>query len=540
MTMENAKSGRQNNKTAVASPWSPLQIPLFRSLWCVTIISNVGTWMHDVGAGWLMTSLAPSPVMVALIQTATTLPIFLLAMPAGALADIFDRRRYLITALMWMMMVAGVLGILTLNGVTNAWILVALTFAMGIGTAMMLPAWAAVTPEIVPRSELQRAISLNSMGMNVARAIGPALAGIIISMAGSGAVFIINSISFLFVVAVLWRWRRVPTSSSLPAERFLSALKSGVRFARHSTTLHATLVRNVGFFLFTSALWALLPLVARQLLGGGPQTFGALVASIGTGAVLGALLLPRLRSRFSSNQLVTGATVLFSCAMIAIAYLHQLALSMAAMALCGVAWISVISSLQVAAQMALPDWVRSRGLAVFMTILMGSMAAGSLLWGKVAAQTSIPFALVTAAAGAIIAALLTWRWSISNIENIDLTPSMHWTTPLTHDRVTHDRAPVMVLVHYHVKADKQAEFMTTIHELGQIRRRDGAYAWDVLEDAEKPGYYLEYYMVESWLEHLRQHERVTNADQLLQERLRRLLVDNQSPPVTHFVGPNTL
>ncbi len=221
------------------SAWSPFHIPAFRMMWIATLASNVGTWMHDIGVGWLMTSLWPSSVMVALVQTATTLPIFLLAMPAGALSDIIDRRRFLLVVQVWMALVASVLGILTLTGVTTAWTLVVLTFALGMGTAMMLPAWAAVTPELVPRDQLQSAIALNSLGINVARAIGPALAGVVVSFAGTGAVFILNVISYFGVIYVLSRWQREPTPSKLPSERFIGAMRAGLRFARNAPELQA-------------------------------------------------------------------------------------------------------------------------------------------------------------------------------------------------------------------------------------------------------------------------------------------------------------
>lgn len=523
--------------TAAASAWSPLKIPMFRALWLATIASNIGTWMHDIGAGWLMTSLSPTPVMVALVQTATTLPILLLALPAGALADIVDRRRYLLAVQIWLAGVATLLAALTFAGVVTAWLLVTLTFAMGIGAAMMMPAWAAVTPEIVPRSELQGAIVLNSMGMNVARAIGPAIAGIIVSTAGTAAVFALNAISFLGVMAVLVAWKRETAPTILPAERFLSALRTGFKFLWHHEPLHSAIVRGVGFFLFASAPWALLPLIAKNLPGGGPTTFGTLVAAIGAGAVIGALVLPRLRQRVSRDALVAGATVLYAIAMLALAGLQSLPVLVGIMALSGVAWIAVLSSLQVAAQLALPNWVRSRGLAAFMATFMGSMALGSLLWGGLAQQTSISTALVTAAAGIILAIGATWRWQIRTIGEIDLTPSMHWPSPAEHAGVTPDRGPVMVTIGYRVEPAHRLTFLAAIRELGKRRKRDGAFAWGVLEDTECQNRFIEYFMVESWLEHLRQHERVTNADRILQDNIRGTLSRGTEPEIAHFVAP---
>lgn len=531
------KNSAQSEVTAEASAWSPLRIPLFRALWLATIVSNIGTWMHDIGAGWLMTSLSPTPVMVALVQTATTLPILFLALPAGALADIVDRRRYLLVIQLWLAAVAALLAVLTIIGVMTAWMLVALTFAMGIGAAMMMPAWAAVTPEIVPRAELQGAIALNSMGMNVARAIGPAIAGVIVSTAGTGAVFALNAVSFLVVMTVLFMWKRQPAATTLPAERFFSALRTGVRFALNHGPLQGAVLRGIGFFLFASAPWALLPLIARDLIGGGPQTFGILVASIGAGAVLGALVLPRVRSRVTKDALVAGATLLYAATMLALASLTNLLALSAAMVVSGIAWISVLSSLQVAAQMALPNWVRSRGLAVFMAAFMGSMALGSLLWGNVAQQTTIATALFVAAAGAVMAVGLTWRWKIGGIEDMDLTPSMHWPSPVTHEGVTPDRGPVMVTIGYRVEDARRDDFLSVVRDLGKRRKRDGAFAWGVMEDTETPNRLVEYFMIESWLEHLRQHERVTNADRVLQDRLRGMLVAGSEPEIMHYVAP---
>ena len=520
-----------------SSAWSPFRIPVFRWLWIATLVSNVGTWMHDVGAGWLMTSLSPSPVMVALVQTATTLPVFLLGLPAGALSDIVDRRRYLIAVQVWMGLVAAVLATLTFSGLTTAWTLVVLTFAMGVGTAMMMPAWAAVTPELVPRAELQPAIALNSLGINIARAIGPALAGVIVSFAGTGAVFLLNAISYLGVILVLSAWRREATRSTLPSERFFGALRSGARFARHAPELQAAVVRGVSFFACASASWALLPLVAKNLENGGPQAFGILVASIGAGAVAGAFMLPTLRAKLSRDALVAAASLLYAAAMAALAMLDGLIALCLAMAASGVAWIAVLSSLQVAAQMALPNWVRSRGLAVFMTAFMGSMAGGSLLWGTVAEATSISMALAIAAAGLIASVLLSWRWRLTGFDELDLSPSMHWPAPIVHDGIQQDQGPVLVTIAYEVVPEHEEAFLRAVRTLGHHRRRDGAFAWGVFEHTERRHRFIESFYVESWLDHLRQHERVTGADRLLQSEICELLVPGSEPQVEHYVAP---
>lgn len=534
-------SSEINKNTMTATPgnaWSPLKNGVFRALWIATLVSNIGTWMHDVGAGWLMTSLSPSPVMVALIQTATTLPIFLLAFPAGALADIIDRRRYLIVVQVWMGFIAILLTSFALTGFMTTWILVILTFAMGIGSAMMMPAWAALTPEVVSKIDLQPAIALNSMGINVARAIGPALGGFIVSYAGTGAVFALNALSYFCVFLVLMRWKWEMPPSDLPAERFAAAMRSGFRFARNAPALQAATVRGAGFFLFASASWALLPLVAKNMPDGGPQAFGSLVASVGVGAVIGAVALPKIRGKLSKDTLVAIVTVLYAAAMWALATLNQLLPLCVAMGISGIAWIAVLSSLQVATQIALPSWVRSRGLAVFMTVFMGAMALGSLLWGKIAELSSIGQSLKVASVGVVIAIVLTWRWKLGGVESVDLAPSMHWPPPSVHDAITHDRGPVLITIEYHVQSDLVKEFLQKIRELGESRKRDGAFIWSVFEHTEQPNHFIETFAVESWLEHLRQHERVTNADRVLQGNLLSHLVFETKPTVTHYVAPD--
>ena len=507
-------------------------------LWMASIFSNIGSWMHEVGAGWLMTSLAPSPLMVALVQAATSAPVFLLALPAGALADIVDRRRYLIATQVWMMAVAALLGVLTLAGWATAPLLLALTFALGIGTAMMMPAWGAVTPELVSRDELHAAIGLNTVGMNVARAVGPALAGLIIAATGPGVVFILNAISFLATIAALANWKRAPRQSELPAERLAGAVRAGLRYARHSPELRAVLTRGIVFFLFASASWALLPLIVRQELHSGASTFGLFLACLGIGAIGGALVLPGLRSRFSRDRIVAGATVLYALAMLALAHSGNVYAAGASMLLMGAAWISVVSSLMGAAQTALPSWVRARGLALFCVVFMGGMAVGSALWGQVASVGGIPEALTFAAIGTLAGIVAGKRYKVGLHDVADLSPSMHWPTPMASDELEHDRGPVMVTVEYQIDPARTREFTKAMQHMRRIRRRDGAFMWELFNDVEAPGRMVESFMVESWIEHLRQHERVTVADRDISEQVRRFHVGSELPKVTHLVAAN--
>ncbi|TCV90049.1 MFS transporter [Sulfurirhabdus autotrophica] len=520
----------------LSGPWAPLNHSVFRMLWIASIVSNIGSWMHEVGAGWLMTSLASSPLMVALVQAATTAPVFLLALPSGALADIVDRRRYLITSQVWMMVIAGTLGALTLWGVTTAPILLIFTFALGIGTAMMMPAWGAMTPELVERSELHAAIGLNTIGMNVSRSVGPALAGLIVATAGPGMVFILNAISFLAVIAALKKWQRPPNLSDLPAERVIGAIRSGLRYARHSPDLQAVLIRGAGFFIFASASWALLPLIVRQELNSGPGTYGLFLASLGVGAIAGALVLPHIHARISRDKIVAGATGLYTIAMLALAHSVNVYTAGAAMVIIGVAWISVVSSLMTSAQTALPSWVRARGLALFWVVFMGGMAMGSALWGQVATLVGIPDALTAAAIGAVFSIAATWRFQIGQHDVADLSPSMSWPTLMLADGIECDRGPVMVTVEYQIDPEKVRGFIKFMNQMRRIRRRDGAFMWDLFKDIEYKDRMVECFMVESWLEHLRQHERFTVADRDVIEKVRAFHLGSGLPKVTHLVA----
>lgn len=523
-------------KTVSASPWAPLQHKVFRMLWIASVASNIGSWMHEVGAGWLMTSLAPTPLMVALVQAATTAPVFLLVLPAGALADIVDRRRYLIASQIWMMLAATTLGVLTLAGLTTAPILLMLTFALGIGTAMMMPAWGAITPELVQRGELPAAIGLNTMGMNVARAIGPAIAGLVVAAAGTGMLFMLNALSFLAVIAALKHWKRRPQVSELPAERLAGAVRAGLRYARHSPELRAVLVRGVAFFVFASAPWALLPLIVRQELNGGPGTYGLFMACLGVGAIAGALGLPYIHARLSRDKIVAGATVVYALSTLAIAHSGNVYAAGVAMLVLGAAWISVVAPLMTAAQAALPAWVRARGLALFWVVFMGGMTVGSVIWGQAASWVGIPDTLTLAAIGALMGIAASWKCRIGQHHVADLSPSLSWPTPMTDDAFEVDRGPVMVTVEYHIDVARGEAFFEAMQEMRRLRRRDGAFMWELFDDIEDPARKVECFMVESWIEHLRQHERVTVADSDVIEKTRGFHLGATLPKVTHLVA----
>ncbi|RJX32208.1 MAG: MFS transporter [Oxalobacter sp.] len=516
--------------------WKPLRHRTFRVIWIASVFSNIGTWMHEVGAGWLMTSLAPDPLMVALVQAATTFPVFLLALPAGALADILDRRRYLIATQIWMALAAGLLGLFTLTGASNPALLLAFTFALGIGSGLMMPAWGAIIPELVPREDLHDAVSLNSVAVNVSRAVGPALAGLIIAATEPGVVFILNAISFGAVIFALHSWRRKTTDGELPAERLVGALRAGARYARHAPELRTVLIRLGAFVIFASASWALMPLFVRRELQGGPTIYGWLVGFLGMGAIAGAFVLTYLRVRVSRDWIVSGAVALFAASMIALANSGSVWIGLIAMFFSGMAWIGVVSSLMAVAQATLPAWVRARGLAFFWVVYMGGMALGSAVWGQVASWVGIPMVLTFAALGALATIAATWPFRIGPHEVLDLTPSVHWTTPHVRDENEMDRGPVMIQIEYLIDPARLDEFSRALHHVRRLRRRDGAFMWEMFLDYEEEGKVVECFMFESWLEHLRQHERETAADRHIYKKVRVFHIGDRPPRVKHYVG----
>ena len=520
---------------AAPSAWSPLRNGLFRNLWIATIVSNVGTWMQDVGAGWLMTSLSSSPSMVALVEAADSIPMMLLALPAGAIADIVDRRRLLIAIQVYLMVVTAVLGILTLLNLTTAWVLLGFVFVLGLGSAMMMPAWSAIVPDLVSTEELPAAVALNSIAINVSRAIGPAIAGVLVAAVGAWLVFILNALTYIGILVVLVRWRREHHKSTLPAERFLSAIRVGIRFVMHTQVLLIVLIRGAAFFVFASATWSLFPLIVRRELGRGPEVYGLLLTCIGIGAVAGAMFLPRVRAKMSRDSLVAGASALYAVAALALAYVQNIGLLAVAMLATGAAWISILSALQVSAQLTLPPWVRARGLAAFVVVFMSGMALGSILWGQVATRIGIPAALTTAAVGMVLAIAATWRFKLGHHQVLDFTPSMDWPMPVLAETPEPD-VPVMVTINYRIQPDKRAEFVAAMQGVREMRRRNGAYFWQLFHDSEDPTRFVEAFMDESWMEHLRQHERVSVADRELQRRAKQYLAEGESTKSSHWLA----
>ncbi len=522
-------------RAAAASFLAPLRHPAYRALWIASLASNLGGWMQDMGAAWLMTTLTPSPVLIALVQAATSLPVFFLAIPAGALADIVARRRVLLLSNIWALASVVALTYFTLAGGISPTILLALTFSVGIGATLEGPALQAVVTELVSHAELPAAVALNSAGYNLARAIGPAAGGIILARAGAGANFFINSLTFFVVLIVLYRWKEQPVKSVLPAERFTGAVRAGLRYLGYAPAFRAVLVRSGAFILFGSALWALLPVLVRTA-GRGPSTYGMLLGALGAGALIGAGCLPFVKRHTSLDRLVIGGTLLFGAVTLISPLSHQIGLLIVTMLAGGFAWMLLISSLNVAARMVVPAWVQARCLAVYLLIFQGGMAVGSFGWGLLAQHAGVRWALVWAGVGLMLTVALARRYALQPGLALNLTPAGNWPEPEISPDQSPAETPVLVTIEYEIDPAQTDEFVSGMGKMEQVRRRNGALQWGLFTDATRPGRQLEEFLVESWIEHLRQLERFTAADKIVEDRILALHKGAEPPRVTHYMA----
>jgi MFS family permease len=487
-----------------------------------------------------MTSLTMSPFIVSLIQTATTLPIFLVALPAGALADIVDRRRLLLLTQAWMLLAALGLGIITLAGLASPIVLLIFVFVLSLGAAINGPAWQAIIPELVSREEMASAVTLGSVGFNIARAIGPALGGLIVSLVGPGFTFLLNAISFTGVVIVLKRWHRVPQESTLPAERLIGAMRTGLRYVRNAPKVQAVLIHTLIFSVFTCALWAFLPIVAREYLRLSAVGYGMLLGFFGAGALVGALLLPKIRVRFSLNNIVAGTTILMAVTMTCLAIIYSFPLILAVMAAGGMAWLILISVFSIAVQEVIPSWVRGRVLSVFMLVFFGGFAGGSMLWGALAVWTGIRQTLVGVAIFLLIGIILTQKYKLPTGEDLDLTPVQQLPSYLAAKGLTNEERPVLVVIDRRIDQPQEADFLDSVRPLKMLRLRDGAIRWNLFRDVTDPSHFIESFIVESWIEYLRQHERSTVSDREIEERVDAFHLGGIPPETHHYIAEQVI
>ena len=520
------------------SALAPLRLPVFRMLWCVWLTANICMWMSDVASAWMMTSLAPSPVWVALVQTASTLPVFLLGLPSGALADILDRRRYFIVTQFWVAAVALVLCAVLLSDAMTAPLLLALTFTNGIGLAMRWPVFAAIVPELVPRPQLPAALALNGIAMNASRIVGPLVAGAVIASFGSVYVFILNAMLSVGSGFVIMRWQREHRTSPLGRERLGRAMRVGLQYVFQSGRLKAVLLRISLFFLHSTALLALLPLVARGLTGGNAGTYTVLLAAMGMGAIVAAMFLPRLRQLVARDRLVLYGAGLQTLATVAVAISPNIYWAASAMFFAGMAWIATANSLSVSAQLALPDWVRARGMSIYQMAIMGASALGAAFWGQIATVTSVQTSLLIASASGLITMLGAHLFVVDREIEEDLTPSQAFNVPVADDPPPSGH--VLVTIEYLIQPARAGEFRLLMQESRRSRLRQGALSWDLLRDLAVPGRFIEQIVDPSWTEHLRRFDRVTAADVALRERKLAFHLGEAPPVVTRCVVENTV
>src|ERR1700741_4878910 len=515
----------------VWSTWRPLRLPIFRNLLFADLISDMGTFMQGVGAAWLMVSQGAGPLLVALTQTAAVFPFFLLALPAGALGDILDRRKQILTTEVWMISVAIMLVVLTVLHLITPWVLLLLTLALSIGDALEAPTWRAVLPEVVPQEGLMSAIALNGIEFNLARAIGPALGGFLIAALGITAVFFLKAASNLGVLWGIARGRRPPHQTSSLRETVSGAIRAAVRYTRNAPEILTVLGRIGCIMFFASAFWALLPTVAHELRRS-VTLYGLLLTVFGAGAVLGAMVLQRTRSLFSSDAMLGLGTTVFAGALWGVAAFKSVSLLSVAILFGGAAWTAIMSLMTTVMQNLAPDWMRARAMAVFMLVYMGTWTAGSAFWGYVAGRQGTHFSLITAAIGTVVCPILVL---ISRLPDtpVDLGAWDHWGKPMLVGDVDPSQGPVLVTVEYEVEPRKSDEFLEALHKFARVRRRDGASRWGVYRDTEQPSHYVETFIVESWAEHLRQHERLTSADRDFEENVR--CFESKPIKVRHFI-----
>jgi MFS family permease len=517
------------------SALSPFRHPIFRAVWLASLASNFGSLIESVGAAWLMTSLGASAGMIALVQASTTLPIMLFSLAAGAIADNFDRRRLMLTAQVFLLIVSIGLTLVTYLGLVTPWLLLLFTFLVGCGTAFNGPAWQSLVGEMVPRSDLPGAIALNSMGYNVARSVGPAIGGFIVAAAGAFGAFAANAVSYIGLIAVLARWRPEAPPRVLPPESLGTAMAAGLRYVAMSPNISLVLVRGAIFGLAAIAVQALMPLIARDLVHGGPLTFGLLLGAFGAGAVCGALLIARLRRALSIEAIVRLGFIGFAICVIGAGLSSSAILTMVAMVFGGGSWVAALSSFNVTVQLSAPRWVVGRALALYQMATFGGMACGSWIWGEIAERYGVTEALLMAGLVLVAGAAFGLRYALPELKSLNLDPLSRWKEPEVALDIRPRSGPIVVTIEYIIREPDVIAFLEVMAQRRRVRRRDGARHWTLLRDLESPELWLERYHTPTWLEYVRHNQRPTHADAAIIERLRSLHQGSEPPRVHRMI-----
>jgi MFS family permease len=514
------------------SPFVPLQQPVFRAVWFASLASNFGGLIQAVGASWLMTSIAASPDMIALVQASTTLPVMLFSLAAGAISDNYDRRSVMLTAQGFMFCVSLGLAISAWFGWLTPWSLLTFTFLIGCGTALNNPAWQSSVGDMVPRRDVPAAVTLNSVAFNIARSVGPAIGGAIVAASGAFAAFAINAASYVALITVLARWQPPRVERLLPRETLLIAMGAGLRYVAMSPNIRSVILRAFAFGFGGIVALALLPLVARDLIKGGPLVFGVLLGAFGAGAVAGAFLSARLRRRFSTETLVRLTFSAFALAAAVIGLSTSLWLTLPALCVAGGSWVMTLSTFNATVQLSAPRWVVGRALALYQVGAFGGMAIGSWVWGRAVVQLGTEQALLVAAATLLAGAALGLRYALPPLEALNLDPLSRWREPKVAVDIEPRSGPVIVTIEYLIRREDIVAFLAVMAERRRIRRRDGARHWALLRDLTNPELWIERYDSPTWVEYVRQNQRVTQADAEIGERVR-ALHSGPNPPVVH-------
>lgn len=498
---------------------SPLTIPIFRMVWIASILSNFGGLIQSVGASWLMTSLTHSPTMVALVQASTTLPIMLLSLLAGAIADNVEQRTVMLWAQLLMLVVSIILAIFAWTGDLTPWLLLGFTFLIGIGTALNNPAWQSSVGEMVPRASLPAAVSLNSMGFNIARSVGPAIGGAVVAAAGAAAAFLINAVTYVGLIGVLLGWRPPARSQTLPRERIGVAVEAGIRYVSMSPHLRVVMLRAGVFGLTGVAISALMPIVARDHMGGGALTYGILLGAFGIGAIGGALYSRKLREKRSNEGVATTGILVMGVGTVVAGVSYLLPMTILALMLCGAGWVITLSTFNVTVQMSSPRWVVGRALSIYQMAAFGGMTLGSWLAGELADWDGVGTALVIAGGVQIASALLALRFRLPQVEELNLDPLRRWQEPDIAVPIQPRSGPIVVTIEYRIKERDIAAFLTAMGERRRIRIRDGARHWSLLRDLGEADLWIERYNVATWVDYVRHNQRRTHADAANSEQL---------------------
>jgi MFS family permease len=533
--LNEASGAAENPPAGGTSAWAPFRHRLFAAMWWAQFVSNTGGWMQTVAAQWLMLTLTSSATYVALVQTAASLPVLLFAVLAGTVGDLVDRRKFLLVSQTLMLAAAAALGALAIAGLVTPWTLLALLFAVGIGQALTSPTWQTLQPELVDPAERIQAISLGAVNQNLARAVGPAIGGVLLAATSAGDVFLVNAATFAAVIFVIAAWRsgsRPP--GALPREHVGEAIRAGGRYVAASPALRAILIRAALFIFFAAAIWALLPLTAESALHLGSGGYGLLLGTVGIGAVAGAALLPRLRARVTPTALLATGSVGLAVVALLMALVHVTVVIAIALAGGGTCWILALSTLNSLYQLSLPGWIKARGMSFYLIVFQGGNAIGSAVMGVTAQHAGLSPVLLAAAAGLALGPLAALRWPFRQIRPDELLPAGDWPQPLLTDG-TPAGGPVMVTVRYEAQPGKEDELITRLRQARYSRRRTGATSWRAWRDASQPGVILEQFVVASWAEHERQHERFSRRDQDRLDQVGMLTAAGTQPTVTHWI-----